>query len=76
MLLHLIIVAALLSTGSHGGRVTGSHAALVYRIPADAQASRLSTRARSARPSVERSAGAETQATPQHRFSLTTQLRR
>jgi len=76
MFLHLIIVAALLSTGSHGGRVAASHAAFVYRIPAAAQAARLSTRAASARPKIERVAAAETQATPQHRFSLTTQLRR
>jgi len=76
MFLHLIIVAALLSNGSHGGRVAGSQAALVYRIPADAQASRLSTRAHSARPALQQAARAQTQATPQHRLSLTTQLRR
>ena len=76
MFLHLIIVAALLSNGSHCGRVAGSHAALVYRIPADAQASRLATHARATRPTAQRTAVDETLATPQHRFSLTTQLRR
>jgi len=76
MLLHLIIVAALLSTGSHGGRVAGSHAALVYRIPADAQAAGLAPHARTTRPAAERSVTSVGLTTAQTTFSLTTQLRR
>ena len=76
MFLHLIIVAALLSTGSHGGRVAGSHAALVYRIPADAQASRLASHARATRPAVERSVTSAGLTIAQTSFNLTTQLRR
>ena len=76
MFLHLVIVTALLSTGTHHGRVAGSAVAFVHRIPAETQALRLDARSRAARPAIERAIRPVAQV-PERRFStLATQLRR
>lgn len=76
MFLHLIIVAALLSNGTPHGRVAGSAVAFVYRISADAHASRLQAPSRMTRPPADRTPVTIARAAAQHDRTLTTQLRR
>ena len=76
MFLHIIVAAALLSAGPHNARVAGSAVAFVYRIPGDVQTTRLLTARRQTRPVADRTNEAASQPLSQHRFTLTTQLRR
>jgi len=76
MFLHIIVAAALLSAGPHSARAAAGAVAFVYRIPGDAQTLRLMSAGRQARPVADRTHEAASQPLSQHRFTLTTQLRR